>query len=246
MRNRLVDRFHWTQVLALALALAAPRSHASDLSYTFVDFGALAVDSNATGQQSPTPGQTVKVTTGKGDGLGIAASLALGQRFYFAGSYGSSVVDVSAVVTSPLATAPSSGHFDLLMTRFGFGYVQPIGKRLDLLFELGLDKVEYDFGSFAGENFDLDDSATAAEVGLRFKATDALELFVAARGSGVGQADLTRRSFDSGTELSAGLRFYFFEDLGLGVDYRSGDVDSLALTMRFGFGELRAGGRGAR
>jgi len=247
MRNRPVDRLHWTQVLvftlALALALTATRVRASDLSYTFVDFGALGVDSSLTGQQSPAPGQTVSVTTQKGDGLGVAGSLALGKRFYLAGSYRSAVMDVNAVVTSRLATAATSGNFDLLLTRFGFGYVQPIGQRLDFVVELGRDRAEDDFGSFAGESFDVADSAIAAELGLRFHATKGLELFVAARGSDVGQVDLTGRRFDSGTEVSAGLRFYFFEDLGLGVDYRSGDVNSLALSLRFGFGELHVGGR---
>jgi hypothetical protein len=243
MRNRFVARFHWIQVVACALALTAARAHASDLTYTFVDFGALGVKSDATGQQSPTAGQTVNIATGSGDGLSVAGSLALGRRFYLAGSYDSSVVDVDAVIRSPLATANTSGNFDHLVSRVGFGYVQPLGQRVDLVFELGRDKVEYDFGTFAGENFDVADSAMAAQIGLRFKANDKLELFLAARGSDVGKVNLTTRTFDSGTEASAGLRFYFFQDLGLGFDYRSGDVDTLALTLRFGFGELRAGGR---
>jgi opacity protein-like surface antigen len=242
MRYKLA-RFRWAQAAALALALVVSRGYASDLSYTFVDFGALAVKSDATGRQSPTAGQTVAVEAQDGDGLEVAGSLALGRRFYLAASYDSAVVDVDAVVTSPLASAETSGNFDLLLTRVGFGYVQPIGQRLDLQFELGRDKAEYDFGSFAGENFDVKDSALAAQVGLRFHATDALELFLAARGSDVGEVDLTQRRFVSGTEVSAGLRYYFFEDLGLGIDFRSGDVDSFALSLRFGFGELRAGGR---
>jgi hypothetical protein len=242
MRNK-IDKFFRTALVAFAFALTTARSDASDLSYTFVDFGAVAVDSGATGRQSPAPGQTVSVATEEGDGLGVAGSLAVARRFYIAGSYESSVVDVSALVSSPLATASTSGNFDLLMTRLGFGYVQPIGERLDLVFELGRDKVQYDFGSFAGESFDVDDSALAAQIGVRFHASKSLEVFAAARTSDVGKVNLTTRSFESGTEASVGLRFYFFQDLGLGVDYRSGDVDTLALSLRFGFGELRAGGR---
>jgi hypothetical protein len=37
------------------------------------------------------------------------------------------------------------------------------------------------------------------------------------------------------------MRWYFFEDLGLAFDVRSGDYDSFTVSMRFGFGELRAG-----
>ena len=238
-----LSRLHWTHVLAAGLALTASRGYASDLGYTFVDFGALTVDAGATGQQSPTPGQTVTVAGQDGDGLGVAGSLAVGSRFYVRASYDTAVVDVNAVVTSPLARAETSGNFDLLSTRIGFGYVRPIGQRLDLTFELGRDKAEYDFGSFAGESFDVSDSALAAQVGVRFHATEGLELFLGARSSDVGEVNLTERRFQSGTEVSAGLRYYFFEDLGLGFDFRSGDVDSFALSLRFGFGELRAGGR---
>src|SRR4029079_11221116 len=113
----------------------------------------------------------------------VAGSLALGRRFYLAGSYDSSVVGVDAGIRSAPATGKHRGKLDHQVSRVGFGYVQPLGQRVDLVFELGRDKVEYDFGTFAGENFDAEDSALAAQVGLRFKANDKLELFIAGRGS---------------------------------------------------------------
>jgi hypothetical protein len=181
------------------------------------------------------------VRSGKGDGLTVAGSLAIGRHFYVRGGYDSSVVDVDTLVTSPLATAATSGDFDLSSSRVAFGWAHPIGERLDVFAEASYDRVDYDFGSFAGENFDVADSGAGIGVGLRLEATPNLELFAAVQGSSVGEVNLTTSTLDSGTEVSAGLRFYFFRDLGLGFDLRSGDVDSLRVSMRFGFGELRAG-----
>jgi hypothetical protein len=233
---------HASKLVAAAALLVTGTVSASDLSYTFVDFGAISVSSDAVAVQSPALGQTVAIEPGDGDGLSVAGSLAIGRRFYAGGSFQNSVVDVEAQVMSPLATATLTGNFDLVSTRAMFGYVQPIGERLDIYFEVSHDTVEYDFGSFAGENFDTDDSGAGFGVGVRFNPNPSLELFAGAHGSSVGAVDLNARTFDSDTTASAGLRWYFFEDLGLGVDYRSGDADSLLITLRFGFGELRAGG----
>ncbi len=228
-------------VLAAAALLAATPAAASDLSYTFIDFGSLRVSSDLTGSQSPLPGQTVAVAVDSGDGLTVAGSLAVGRRFYVAGSYQSTVVDVDALVTSPLETASLTGNFDLIMTRVAAGYVVPIGRTLDIFFEASYNAIHYDFGSFAGENFDLNDAGAGVRAGVRFNPNPSLEVFAAAQGSSIGKTNLTALTTDSGTAASVGVRWYFFRDLGVGVEYRSGDIDALAVTMRFGFGGLRAG-----
>lgn len=226
---------------AALIALGGGRAEASDLSYTFVDFGGLTVDSDLTGTKSPAATQQVRVQSGTGDGLTVSGSLAVGRSFYLSGGYDSSVVDVEARITSPLATAITGGNFDLGTSRAAFGYYRPIGEKLDVFAEVSYDRVNYDFGSFAGENFDVDEAGVGYGVGVRWSATSNVELFAAARSSSVGAVNLTTSQVDSGTQVSAGLRFYFFEDLGLGFDLRSGDVNSLTVSMRFGFGELRAG-----
>jgi hypothetical protein len=226
--------------LATGLTLATAAS-ASDLSYTFVDFGSLNVDTSVEGTQVPTPGQTVRVEASDGEGLIVGGSLAVGRRFYAGGSFGSAVVDVTGSVTSPLATAAVGGNFDLVQTRAMFGYIQPIGANLDVLFEVSYDGLEYDFGSFAGEQFDMDDNGAGFGIGLRWNPNPSFELFGGVRSSAVGEANLSTRTFDSGSEVNAGMRWYFFEDLGLGFDVRSADYDSITISMRFGFGELRAG-----
>src|SRR5688572_11531401 len=145
-------------VLLGALVLGCSAAQASELSYTFVDFGAIAVDSSLTGTKQPTATQRVDVASADGDGLSVAGSLAIGRRFFVAGGYQSSVVDATARIVSPLASAESSGNYDLAMSRVALGYVQPIGSNFDVVLEVSYDSVEYDFGSFAGETFDVDDA----------------------------------------------------------------------------------------
>jgi hypothetical protein len=230
----------WIAV-ALLIALVSPGAAASELTYTFVDFGALSVDSDLTGTKSPTATQRVAVESGDGDGLTMGGSLAVGQRFYLRAGYESSIVDVDALITSPLATVSTGGNFDLVSTRVAFGYVQPLGSELDLYFEASYDTVDYDFGSFAGESFDAEDGGAGFGVGLRWNPNPSLEVFIDAHGSSVGEVNLSTSELDSGVQGALGLRFYFFRDLGLGFDLRSGDVDTLNVSLRFGFGELRAG-----
>jgi hypothetical protein len=228
--------------MAVAVATVPGLAGASELSYTFVDFGALGVDGTATGVQSPIPGQVVEVGSGEGDGLTVSGSLAIGQRFYLSGGYESAVMDVEALVSSPLAVIVVGGSYDLIASRTAVGYVHPIGDTFDAIAEISYDTLEYDFGSFAGENFDVSEGGAGIGVGMRWNPRSTLEVFAMAHGSAVGEADLSTGEVDSGVRFSAGLRWYFFEDLGVGFRYESGDFDSMTISMRFGFGELRAGG----
>ena len=64
------------------------------------------------------------------------------------------------------------------------------------------------------------------------------ELFVVAHYSAVEKADLTAHRYESGTSIKAGFRWYFFQNLGLGLEHESGDIDVTTISMRFSFGNL--------
>jgi hypothetical protein len=224
-------------VFMLVAACAAP-ADASDLSYTFVDFQVLGHSVDARGTQSPTPQQVVEVDADGGDGIAVAGGIALPGRFYLGGQFASSVIDVDARVMSPLAIADVSGEFDLVTSSLAIGYQREVGETFDWIAELTHESAEYDFGSFAGENFDADDSGLGARVGFRWNPRPALELFASANYSPVGESVLDELGFDSDLLLNAGIRWYFFQDLGVGLDYQSGDMSRLALSMRFSFGNL--------
>ena len=221
------------------LAAAGPfAAQASELSYTYVDFQAYSTDTAQTGQQVPVPGQTVRVQTENGDGIAIGGAVALGQRFYFTGQFRTSIIDVSAVVTNPFGVTTATDNFDLIESRLAFGYYRELAENFDLTIDASLDSIEYDFGSFAGERFDMQDDGVGVRVGFRWNPHPPLEISGFAHYSPIGDANLTLREFEADTAMGLGVMWYFFEDLGIGVDYASGEHDSLAFSMRFSFGDL--------
>ena len=222
---------------ALTLACGAAAS-ASELSYTYVDFRVLSTSVDATGMQSTTPGQDVTAEAGDGDGISVAGALALPGSFYLVGAFNSSIIDVGARIESPLAAVDIDDEFDLITTRFGVGYLRELAPNFDLTLEVTYDTGELDFGSLAGENFDVDTSGVGARLGFRWNPREPFELFLGAGPVPYGKVNLDERKFDSATVLNAGLRWYFFPDLGVGLDYQSGDVSTVTLSMRFSFGRL--------
>jgi hypothetical protein len=225
--------------LGFVVAVFATPSLASDLSYTFIDFQAISNKTALTGVQSPVPAQTVAISSDEGDGISIAGSVSLGTRFFLAGKFQTSIVDVSGIVTNPLGTTAVSDNFDLLQSRVAFGYQRELSENFDIVFELSYDSSEYDFGSFAGENFDMHSTGAGASVGFRWNPRVPFELFGSAHHNPVGKGDLQALEFESETRMRLGAVWYFLEDLGLGVDYEAGDVDTLSISMRFSFGDLR-------
>jgi hypothetical protein len=225
-------------VFTLLLTVMAPTTYASNLSYTFLDFFVLDQSVSAVGVQSPVPEQTVTITPRSGDGIAVAGSATLGDRFFFAGEYRSSIIDVDAFVQSQLDEARVGGRFDLSSSSLGFGLRQELARNFDVEVMAFYDSVTFDFGSFAGENFDVSDSGAGARLGFRWNPTRAFELFGGARYSQVRKPLLTERTLTSDTTFQAGIRWFFFEGLGAGVGYESGDVETVTLSLRFSFGNL--------
>jgi len=54
----------------------------------------------------------------------------------------------------------------------------------------------------------------------------------------VAKALLSENKFEKGNSAMVGVRWYFFENLGVGIEYDSGDVDTTTISMRFNFGNL--------
>ena len=211
---------------------------ASDLSYTFLDFQRPEVTVDAFGVQTPVPGQTVQINALDGEGIAVAGSLALVHGLYFSGSYRSSIVDVTGSISSPLVSVNVTDTFDLTAATLALGYAHEFGDNFDLIAEISYDSSTYDFGSFAGENFDIDDSGAGARLGVRWNPARPIELYLFAKYSPVAKALLSEGTFEKGNSTSVGVRWYFFENLGVGVEYDSGDVDTTTISMRFSFGNL--------
>lgn len=234
-----LDRFlPLATFLATLLVTVSPKAYSSDLSYTFLDFRIIQQDISAAGSQVPVPGQTVSINTQEGDGIGVSGAIEFGERFYVGGNFSSSIIDVAGLVSNPLGDTAVEDSFDAVFTRLNFGYRREIGANFDLLFEATLESADYDFGSFAVENFDMTDSGVGARVGFRWNPVPALEVYTFGRHTPVGKINLDTLTFDSDTLANVGFYWYFLEDLGLGLDFEIGEVDSATFTMRFSFGNL--------
>jgi len=220
------------------LAMPCLPASASELSYTFLDFQRPEVTVDATGVQTPVPGQSVQIDALDGKGIAVAGSLALPHGLYFNGSYKSSVVDVTGVVSNPQVTVNVADTFDLVSSNLALGYAHEFGDNFDLIAEISYESSNYDFGSFAGENFDLEDSGAGARLGFRWNPARPVEFYVFGRYSPVAKPVLSERTYEPGSATTAGIRWYFFENLGVGIEYDSGDVDTTTISMRFSFGNL--------
>jgi hypothetical protein len=225
-------------LLAAAAAVFAPIAGASELSYTYVDFQATSNKTDQAGAQVPVPGQTVSVRTEDGDGISIGGAASIGERFYVGGRFQTAIIDVDGVITNPFGVTTARDNFDLIQSRLAFGYYRELRENLDLTVEGSLESTEYDFGSFAGESFDVRDEGVGMRVGFRWNPRQPLEVAGHVHHSPVGKANLTAGEFDSDTSIGVGVMWYFFQDLGIGLDYASGEVDSVAFSMRFSFGDL--------
>jgi hypothetical protein len=235
----MIGRGHRLALLAAVSGAATTlAAQASELSYTYVDFQAVSTSGEESGEKVPVPGQTVRVLTEDGDGVSIGGSVAVGSRFFVRGRFETSVIDVNAVVTNPFGVSRAADNFDLIRSRLAFGYYREIQENFDLMVELALESTEYDCGSFAGESFDMSDDGAGARVGFRWNPLLPLEVSGYAHYSAVGQADLTTSVFEADTTMCVGVMWYFFRDLGIGVDYSNAQEGSVAFSMRFSFGDL--------
>lgn len=231
-------RLRYVFALCTASPFLAICASASELSYTFMDFqyGDKTVESS--GVQFPVPVQSVDIVTDAGEGISIAGSLSIRDRFYVAGTFESSFVNLTATIENPFVLRVEEDDFDLIQTRVSFGYIQPIGANFDLIFEASYDTTNYDFGSLAGENFDIDDAGAGALVGFRWNPIPAFELAAAGRYTDIGTPLLDVREYDTDTLVQLGAMWHFFDDLALGLNLESGAVDTVTLSMRFEFGNL--------
>lgn len=147
-----------------------------------------------------------------GDGFGIGASFALSNSYHLFAGYD---------------TADFDYDVDASSMAVGLGWHHGLSPKLDLVTELSYQYVELDAPGFDS----VDDSGLGLGLGLRFAATEKLEL-----DGGIGYVDLG----DGGDETSLGAGgLYSFTKafaMGLGGSW-SDDASSYTVSGRFYFGK---------
>lgn len=225
-------------VVLLSLGLAGTAS-AQEVRYSWLDLSFIGQDVGGLEgtQQTPIADQFVDVNAQDGNGVRFRGSFALGESFYFFGDYGSSDIDVDAVVTNNQGVFPASDEFDLTTIRGGFGYHYGIGFSTDIYAEISYDSVNYDFGSFAGESFDTEAKDAGATLGIRHMLNDNWEVRASGRYSNHAEVDLNTLEFDSGAFFGVGINWEIVRGFALIADYETGDVDSWAIGFRIDMDE---------
>ena len=220
-------------VILLSLGLAG-NAGAQEVRYSWLDLSFMGQDVGGLKgtQQTPVVDQFVDIDAQSGDGVRFRGSYALGDSFYLFGDYGSTDIDVDALVTNDQGTFPASDEFDLTTIRGGFGYHYGIGFSTDIYAEISYDSVDYDFGRFAGEDFDADAKDEGAALGIRHMLNDEWEIRANGRYSNHASVDLNTLEFDSGAFFGVGFSWEIVRGLALVGDYETGDVDSWAFGFR--------------
>lgn len=190
----------WRSMMVLALIPLSGAALAEDFDYSFVQGSYGQVDFDGLGD---------------GDGLGIAGSMAVSDRFHVFGGYETGEIDIDV----------GGFSFDADFDGFeaGLGFNTPVSDTVDLVATLSYLSLDIE---------GVDEDGYGLGVGLRAMASPTVEL-----NGGINYADLG--GSDSGdTSFGAGFLYHFTDTfaVGLGGDWGD-DVSSYALNGRFSFGQ---------
>ena len=181
--------------------------------------------------------QSVDIDASDGGGVRFRGSIGTWKNFYAFFNFETSDPTVEVVVTNNQGEFFDEDTFDLTSIGGGIAYKPSLTFKTDIIAEIGLDSVDYDFGSFAGEDFDIDEQDVGATLGIRSMLTDNLELSAHARYTNVGDVHLTEKLFDSDVLFGVGLGYMMIRGLSITLDYETGKIETLSIGFRLDLDE---------
>jgi len=181
--------------------------------------------------------QTVDVATSEGNGIKFRASFGTWHNLFAFVDFTSTDIDVDVVVTNAGGEFPASDEFDYTTYRSGIGMKWSVTHSTDLYGAISYDSTDFDFGSFAGENFDAGGKDVGAQVGVRSIFGDNLELRANVRYSAVGDVDLSTGTMDADTLFGVGFGYELIRGLSITGDYESGQFSSWNIGFRLDLDE---------
>ena len=244
-------------VLATLLALCASQfavaASGQDLSYTYLEAGG-ATRSLSGNLRVRTGDDVVSIRSDDQAGLRLAGAIEVGNNLYFVGTYGQFLgVDLQASLFDSGQLAFAAGVLDRRELFGAFGVHWPLGDRVDMFVELGGERVTHELFASAtvrledGElrvdvaDFDQDDTDVAGRLGLRWLASDRVEVEVSARHTGlvldqvVFVDDDERVAFEEDVIFAASVTALFDFGLGLGARFEAGETETATVFARWRF-----------
>jgi hypothetical protein len=228
-------------VLPLLLLVTAGGVSAQEIRYSWLDMSFMTQDVGREGML-PTPGnpdQIVNISATDGSGVRFRGSVGTWRGFYFVFDYGSTDIDLTGSIENPNLPEPErfADEFDYTTIRGGVGFKYSISINTDLFGELTYDSLDFDFGSFAGEDFDMDRQEPGATIGVRSLFGEDFQVQLHGRYSQLGDADLTTGIFDTDVLFGAGVAWQIMRGLFLVADYESGEFSNWSLGFRLDLDE---------
>ena len=222
-------------------------ANAQDVRYSWLDLSFMSQDVDRMGtQQVPTiPPQTVDVDAGDGNGVRFRFSFGTWHNLYIFTDYGSTDIDVGALVSSPSLPEPvpsAPDVFDYTTIRGGVGIRIPVGFKTDIYGEVSYDSLDFDFGRFTGDaqnfdNFDVDAQDVGGTIGIRAMLNDDFEVRAYGRYTAVGNVDLNTQVFEEDTLYGAGFGWRIVRGLSIVADYEAGEFSSWSVGFRLDLDE---------
>jgi hypothetical protein len=229
--------FHW---LAMLVLLGAGNlAMAQDVRYSWIDLSFMAQDVGRAGSLTPLPGQTVDIAVTDGSGVRFRGSVGTWKNLYLMIDYGSTDIDLTGQVTNTNTGFEQdfADEFDYTSIRGGIGLKFSILYETDIYGELTYDSLDFDFGSFAGENFDMNRKEPGGTIGVRTIFGKVFEANLHARYSALGDADLTTGVFDEDILYGVGFAWELIRGLSIVGDYEAGEFSSWSVGFRLDLDE---------
>ena len=224
--------------LPISKVFLSGSANAQEVRYSWLDLSVMVQDVELQGTlQTPIAGQSVDVETQDGDGVLFRASFGTWKNLYLFGEFGSSDIDVALVVNNDQGSFPDEDEFDLTTIRGGVGVKYSIAFSTDLYAEISADSVDLDFGSFAGEDFDVDEQDIGGTIGVRHMLNDKVEIRAYGRYSNLSFVNLSTKEFDAGEYFGAGFSWEIVRGLALVGDYETGDFETWSIGFRLDMDE---------
>lgn len=224
--------------LVMVGAFSTPLA-AQEIRYSYLDMAFLAAEVDEMGTETPIAGQTVDYDARDGSGIRFRGSVGTWHNLYLFIDYGSTDIDLSAFVVSPLIPNGETAidEFDFTTIRGGVGLRYSIDNVTDVYGEVTYDSADLDFGSFALENFDTGEKDVGAALGVRRMMNDDVELRAWGRYSSVGDVDLTTLQFDTDTLIGVGFGWQLIRGFSIVGDFETGEFANWSLGFRLDLDE---------
>lgn len=231
-------RFALQVFAALLLFMGSSAVFAQDVRWSWFEISFVEQDIDQQGTMTDfVLNQTVDVDTSSGNGIKFRASIGTWHNFFAFVDFASTDIDVDVVVTNAGGEFPAADEFDYTTFRSGIGLKWSMTHSTDIYGAVSFDSTDFDFGSFAGENFDSGEKGAGAELGLRSMFGDELELRLRARYTEVGTVDLSTGVLDSDTLFGIGFGYELVRGLSIIGDFESGEFSSWNLGFRLDLSE---------